>query len=351
MDGIDLGEERWRAVRERRQSAADDFLYAVKTTGIYCHPGCAARQPKRQNVVFFDNAGAARQAGFRPCKRCRPEETPNTLHADLVEHACRKIESETAEPSLAELAADAGMSPHHFQRIFKSHTGISPKKYATALRAKRFHQSLDRNEQVTDALYEAGYSGPARAHAAAAKSMGMTPSSWQKGAPGETIHYAITDSYLGRTIVAETARGICFIAFDDDDGVLLEDLKKRFPKANIAAGDAAFENRLEKVLSVINHPALGSDLPLDIRGTAFQERVWSALRAIPPGTTVSYAELAQAIGQPTASRAVAGACAANKIAVIIPCHRVVRSDGGLSGYRWGPKRKRALLKREGKFET
>jgi AraC family transcriptional regulator of adaptative response/methylated-DNA-[protein]-cysteine methyltransferase len=268
------------------------------------------------------------------------------VHAATVQRACRTIETAELEPNLAELAAEAGMSPSHFQRVFKSHVGLSPKGFAKALRAKRFKTALKGNTHVTGALYEAGFSGPSRAYDSAKESMGMSPTSWRDGAKGETIRYAVANCYLGRVIVAGTARGICAIEFDDQDEPLLEGLRSRFPNATLAPADDSFTAWLRTVLTFVESPQQGLDLPLDIRGTAFQERVWRALRQIAAGTTVSYAELAKKIGQPTATRAVARACAANKIAVAIPCHRVVRTDGTISGYRWGPRRKRMILDRE-----
>lgn len=342
-----LDEKRWQAVLERRRAGAQDgFVYAVTTTGIYCRPGCASRRPKRENVRFFETADAATDAGFRPCRRCHPDQSAARSHGPMIQRACRTIESADLEPTLRELAAEAGLSPYHFQRVFKASVGLSPKGYAKAVRAKRFKNALTGNAQVTGAIYEAGYGAPSRAYETAERRMGMSPARWRDGATGETISYACADCYLGRVVVAGTGRGICAIELGELDEELLEGLRSRFPKATLIAADAAFNHWLETVLSFIENPTAGLELPLDIRGTAFQERVWRALLEIDAGATVSYAELAERIGQPSAARAVATACAANKIAVAIPCHRVVRADGSLSGYRWGTARKKMLLERE-----
>lgn len=349
----ELDDDRCWAVLERRAAPETAFVYAVRTTGIYCRPGCPSRRPKRQNVLFFRTAEAAGGAGFRPCKRCRPEAKAGSRHAGSVARACRRIETEETEPTLAKLAAEAELSPYHFQRVFKAHVGLSPKQFAKAVRSRRLKETLESGARVTDAIYEAGYGGPSRAYEAAERGMGMTPTRWRDGGAGESIWHAVADCSLGRVIVAGTRRGICAIEFGEVDDRLVAGLRKRFPKASLAPADPEFEGWLETVLAFIETPERGLDLPLDIQGTAFQERVWSALRRIPPGTTVSYAELAATIGQPSAARAVARACASNPIAVAIPCHRAIRADGGLSGYRWGASRKRAILAQEAglaKFE-
>lgn len=318
----------------------------VKTTGIYCRPGCPARTPKPENVVLFASTEEARRAGFRPCKRCRPDEAVADPHAAAVERACRRLEQDETEPSLADLAADAGLSPFHFQRVFKGRVGLSPKAYAKAVRTRRLAKSLESAESVTGAIYDAGFAAPSRAYEAADAGLGMTPSTWRKGGRGQTIRYAVARCYLGLLVVAGTERGICTIAFGDNRASLVEVLKERFPEATIRSAGADYAEWLDTVVRFLDRPSGSLTLPLDIQGTAFQRRVWEALQKIEPGTRVSYAELARRIGRPTAVRAVAHACAENKIAIAIPCHRVVRSDGHMAGYRWGTQRKEALLERE-----
>lgn len=338
-------QRRWEAVVDR-SATADDFVYAVTTTGVYCRASCPSRRPKRDNVVFFDGALAAEQGGFRPCKRCRPDRAVVDAHAPVVEGACRALETEEPEPTLERLSRAAGMSPFHFQRVFKRRLGLSPKAYAKAARGTRLARALGARGTVTDAIYDAGFAAPSRAYEAASSRLGMTPGRWRDGAPGEAVRYAIAPCHLGRVLVAGTARGLCTIELGDDPGALLDVLRERFPGAELSPADRAFEGWLELVLRFLETPSEGLQLPLDIQGTAFQERVWRALLRVEPGTTVSYAELARLIGQPGAARAVAGACASNRLAVAVPCHRVVRADGALSGYRWGPERKASLLARE-----
>lgn len=349
MDGTmnPIDQQRWQAVVSRDAGDLAPFVYAVMTTGIYCRPGCAARTPRRENIRFFDDALAAGRAGYRPCKRCRPD-AADQGYAAAIRHAVERIETAETEPALDTLAAEAGLSPSHFQRVFKQLVGVSPKQFAKASRARRLRDSLSRGATVTGAIYDAGYSGPGRAHEAA---LGMAPSRWRAGGAGEDIRYALADCSLGKVMVAGTARGICAIELGDDGETLVDALKTRFPKASLVPADASFDDWLRAVIAVIDDPAKGIDLPLDIRGTAFQHRVWQALRKIPPGTTMSYAELAAAIGRPGAARAVARACASNQIAVAVPCHRVIRADGGRAGYRWGIKRKNALLGREAESEN
>ncbi|MBB4266391.1 bifunctional DNA-binding transcriptional regulator/O6-methylguanine-DNA methyltransferase Ada [Roseospira visakhapatnamensis] len=342
----DEAEELWRAVVERRPLDDRSFFYGVTSTRIVCRPGCPSRRPARANVRFFDTVDAARTAGYRPCKRCRPDEPAGQGVRACLERACHRLATEEEEPSLAALAAEAGLSPAHFQRVFKAGVGVSPKGYARAARATRLKAALNRGERVTDAIYEAGFGGPAPAHAVAREHLGMPPSAWRAGGAGQVIRHAQADSDLGRVLVAATARGLCDIAFGDDDEALRAGLRARFPKATLEPADDSFAEAVAAVLALIEQPARGLDLPLDVQGTLFQRRVWDALRAIPAGETVSYAEVAARIGRPNATRAVAGACAANRLAVAVPCHRVVAADGGLSGYRWGPDRKRALLDRE-----
>ncbi len=339
--------ERWRAVQRRDKEADGKFFYSVRTTGVYCRPSCAARLPRRENVRFHASCATAEQAGFRPCKRCRPNAPALAdRRAAAIAKACRLIESAESLPDLDALAAAAGMSRFHFHRIFKAATGVTPKAYAAAHRAERMREELPRSATVTEAIYDAGYNSSGRFYAAASEILGMTPTDFRAGGKGAAIRFALGQCSLGSILVAATQKGICALLLGDDPDALLRDLQDRFPKAELIGGDRDFERLVAKVVGLVEHPALGLDLPLDLRGTAFQLRVWQALRAIPAGTTASYSEIAQRIGKPNAVRAVAGACAANPVAVAIPCHRVVRNDGALAGYRWGLKRKRALLQRE-----
>lgn len=338
---------RWALVVARDASADGAFVYSVATTGVYCRPACAARTPARRNVRFHPDPAAAEQAGFRPCKRCCPDQPPLAeRHAALVAAACRRIEQAEEALSLGELADGAGLSPHHFHRLFRSITGLTPKGYGDAQRANRVRDALASGAGVTEALYDAGYGSSGRFYAAADATLGMLPSTYRAGGATARIRFGIGSSSLGRVLAAASERGICAILIGDDDDILAEDLRRRFPQAEVTAADPDFAIVLDQVIAMVETPAQGLSLPLDIRGTAFQQRVWQALRAIPAGQTMSYAELANRIGQPEAVRAVAGACAANRIAVAIPCHRVLRSDGAVSGYRWGVERKRALLARE-----
>jgi AraC family transcriptional regulator of adaptative response/methylated-DNA-[protein]-cysteine methyltransferase len=341
----------WSAVASRDRQADGLFWFAVKTTGVYCRPSCGARMPKRENVLFFATPESARAAGFRACKRCRPDQAP-TAHVEVeaVVAAVRAIETAISAgataPPLAALAGRAGYSPHHFHRMFKQATGVTPGRYAAALRAKGAQAALAAEPTVTDAIYAAGYSSPSRFYEGAGARLGMTPDAVRRGASGEVIRFVTGRCTLGLVLVAETARGICAVLLGDDAAALAADLSARFPKASISAGGDAERRQLAEVIAVIEAPSTNPHLPLDVRGTAFQEQVWQALRRIPPGTTTTYAGIAAALGRPSAARAVAGACAANPAAVIIPCHRVVRSGGDLSGYRWGVARKAELLKRE-----
>ena len=341
-------EERWAAVQRRDRDADGVFWYSVRTTGVYCRPSCAARPALRANVAFHDSCGAAEQAGFRACLRCKPGQPPLAeRHAHVVARACRLIDEADAEPNLDRLAEACGMSRFHFHRIFKAHTGITPKAYAAAQRAARAEKSLAQAGTVTDAIYAAGYNSSGRFYAGAEGRLGMTPKAYRAGGSGTVIRFAIGACSLGAILVAATDKGICAILMGDDPEVLARDLQDRFPAAELHGADPDFDSTVAKVVGLIEVPALGLDLPLDVRGTVFQQRVWEALRRIPSGQTVSYAELAAQIGLPSGARAIAGACAANPVAVAIPCHRVVRNDGALSGYRWGVERKRALLEREG----
>jgi AraC family transcriptional regulator of adaptative response/methylated-DNA-[protein]-cysteine methyltransferase len=338
---------RWQAVRDRDAAQDGAFVYAVRTTGVYCRPGCPSRQPKPANVEFFTSPAEAEAAGYRACQRCKPKGAPPAARqAELVAEACRAIEAAEDLPTLDQLAEKAGLSSFHFHRIFKAVTGLTPKDYASAHRGKRMREGLSVADSVTDALYGAGFNSSGRFYAAADKLLGMKPDAYRKGGAKADIRFAIGQCSLGAILVAQSERGICAILMGDDPQDLIRDLEQRFPNASLIGGDRDFEDLVAKVVGFVEAPNLGLDLPLDVRGTAFQERVWQALRDIPVGETVSYSELAEKIGSPNAVRAVAGACAANKIAVAIPCHRVVRQDGDLSGYRWGVERKAELLARE-----
>jgi AraC family transcriptional regulator of adaptative response/methylated-DNA-[protein]-cysteine methyltransferase len=338
---------RWTAVTTRDDAADGTFLYSVRTTGVYCRPSCAARTPNPKNVAFHATAAAARAAGFRPCLRCKPDEPPLAeRHAAIAARACRSIEAAEAEPSLAALAREAGLSPHHFHRLFKAAVGLTPRDYAAAHRAGQVRHNLTRTQTVTEAFHDAGYSSSSRFYEQSDALLGMTPGDYRAGGAGAQIAFAVGQTSLGAILVARSDKGVCAILMGDDPDALLRDLQDRFPKARLTGGDAGFEALVAQVVGLIEAPRLGLDLPLDVRGTAFQRRVWRALQSIPPGRTASYAEIAAVIGAPAAVRAVAGACAANALAVVIPCHRVVRRDGALSGYRWGVERKRALLARE-----
>ena len=340
-------DERWEAVQRRDRDADGAFFYSVLTTGVYCRPSCAARLPRRENVRFHASCEAAERAGFRPCKRCRPNtESLAEQHAAAVAKACRLIETAEEAPSLDELAAATGMSRFYFHRVFKSLTGVTPAAYTAAHRAQRMRDELPRSGSVTEAIYGAGYNSSGRFYAAAADVLGMKPAAFRAGGTGAAIRFAIGQCSLGAVLVAATEKGVCAIALGDEPETLLRDLQDRFPKAQLIGGDKSFEQLVAKVVGFVEAPTLGLDLPLDIRGTAFQQRVWQALREIPAGNTASYTEIARRIRQPRAVRAVAAACAANAIAVAIPCHRVVRNDGALAGYRWGIERKRSLLARE-----
>jgi AraC family transcriptional regulator of adaptative response/methylated-DNA-[protein]-cysteine methyltransferase len=340
-------DERWDAVMRRDRSADGSFYYSVRTTGVYCRPSCASRLALRKNVAFHATREAAEAAGFRACKRCKPDSAGMVAqHAAGVARACRLIETSEIMPNLDALAREAGMSRFHFHRVFKGITGLTPKAYAAARQADRVREELPHSDTVTDAIYGAGFSSNGRFYAKSAEVLGMRPASFRSGAAGETIRFAVGECSLGSILVASTDKGICAIALGEDPDSLLHDLQDRFPRARLIGSDTAFEQLVAKVVGFVEAPGLGLDLPLDVRGTAFQQRVWQALREIPAGRTVSYAQVAHRIGEPGAVRAVAQACGANGLAVAIPCHRVIRNDGGLSGYRWGVERKRALLDRE-----
>jgi len=340
---------RWQAVVSGDASADGTFVYAVKTTGIYCAPSCPSRQPNPENIFYFDNAEAAEQAGFRPCKRCRQGLVSLAqFHAQRVEKACRLLEESNEMLTLNQLAADVGISPYHFHRLFKALTGVTPKKYQQAQRARRVRETLPDSATVTEAIHAAGYPSDGRFYETAGATLGMTPQGFRSGGRDVRVWFAIAESSLGAILVAESQRGICAILLGDDPHALIIELQNSFPQAELLGGDPDFERRIALIVGFVEAPQLGLDLPLDIRGTAFQQRVWQALRDIPPGTTASYGDIARQIGSPKSVRAVAGACAANLLAVAIPCHRVVKTDGNISGYRWGVERKRTLLAREEK---
>jgi len=321
------------------------FVVAVKTTRIYCKPSCPARRPRRENIELMADGAAARAAGYRPCLRCRPDEVGRDRAA--IDRALAILARAETPPALAELAAAVGYAPHHFQRLFTRDVGVSPAAYARALRARRLGDALERSERITDAIYDAGYEAPSRAYADAQDRLGMSPSAWRRGGEGAVIHYAVAESSLGPMLVAATEKGLCRIAFDEDEAAL----RARFPKATILPGDAGFAALVAEVVALVDDPGRATHLPVDVAGTAFQQAVWAALRAIPPGETRSYADIAAAVGKPGAVRAAGSACGGNNLAVLIPCHRVVRSDGGLGGYAYGPARKEALLARESRSRT
>jgi AraC family transcriptional regulator of adaptative response/methylated-DNA-[protein]-cysteine methyltransferase len=342
-----VNDPRWAAVVARDPSADGTFFYSVKTTGVYCRPSCAARLARPENVRFHATCADAERAGFRPCRRCKPDQRPlDEQHAAKVAEICRLLESAETVPHLEELASRAGLSAYHFHRVFKAVTGLTPRAYAAAVRAKRVRDELQRSGTITAAIFDAGYNSNARFYEKSDELLGMTPSNYRAGGANTQIRFAIGECSLGSILVAASERGVCAILFGDDPDALARDLQDRFPRASLIGADREFEQLVAKVVGFVEAPALGLDLPLDVRGTAFQQRVWQALRKIPAGSTVSYADIAKRIGSPSSVRAVARACAANPLAVAIPCHRVLRTDGALSGYRWGVERKRALLERE-----
>ncbi len=338
---------RWAAILARDPRADALFVYGVKTTGVYCRPSSASRMPRPENIEFFDTPAQAEAAGYRASKRSAGDRTQLAAHhAQLVASACRHIEQAETPPNLDALAAQAGLSPFHFHRVFKSVTGLTPKGYASAHRSRKVRDGLKDQHSVTDALYDAGFNSNSRFYESANQLLGMKPSDYRAGGTNSEILFAVGQCSLGAILVAQSVRGVCAILLGDDPDRLVRDLQDQFPKANLVGADQGFEQLVAKVVGFIEAPALGLDLPLDLRGTAFQERVWQALRDIPLGSTVSYAQIAERIGAPKSFRAVAQACGANCLAVAIPCHRVVRSNGDLSGYRWGVERKRQLLARE-----
>ena len=344
---ITENDPRWASVLARDPQPPLQFYYSVKTTGVYCRPSCAARLPKPENVQFHATCEEAEKAGFRPCKRCKPNQaSPVEQHAEKIASACRLIESSETPPSLELLAQHVALSTYHFHRVFKATTGLTPKEYAAAHRKNLVRKTLNKSDTVTDAIYDAGYNSNSRFYETSNQVLGMTPSKYRAGGVQTDIRFAVGECSLGSILVAQSDRGICAILLGDDPDSLARDLQDQFPKANLIGGDAGFERLVAKVVGFVEAPALGLDLPLDVRGTAFQQRVWQSLRKIPAGSTASYTDVAKLIGSPNSVRAVAQACGANALAVAIPCHRVVRNDGALSGYRWGVERKRALLEKE-----
>ena len=345
--GVIEQDPRWGALAARSVAADGSFFYSVRTTGVYCRPSCGARLPRPENVRFHATRDEAERAGFRPCKRCRPDR-PSLAeqHAATVTEICRLIETSSRVPALEALAARAGMSPFHFHRVFKGVTGLTPRAYAAAHRGERVRRELGKAPTVTAAIYDSGYSSNGRFYGESGQMLGMTPTEYRAGGARAEIRFAVGECSLGSILVARSDRGVCAIFLGDDPDALTRELQDRFPRATLIGADPAFEDVLAKVVGLIEAPGTGVDLPLDVRGTAFQQRVWRALREIPAGSTASYREIASRIGAPRAVRAVAHACAVNPVAVAIPCHRVVRSDGGLAGYRWGVERKRELLERE-----
>jgi AraC family transcriptional regulator of adaptative response/methylated-DNA-[protein]-cysteine methyltransferase len=334
-------EAAWAAVMQRDRGSDGQFVTGVLTTGIYCRPSCAARHPRRENVRFFPSGAEAAAFGLRACLRCRPDEV--TREAKAMERALALIEGAEEPPGLAELAAAGGYSPHHFHRLFKRATGVTPAEYGRARRARGLEASLTRNGRVTDAIYDAGYSGPARFYADAKARLGMTPSTWRGGGRGETIRWATAETSLGTMLVAATEKGICRLSFDEGE----DELRRRFPDARIEQGGEGMAELVRRTVEAVEAPERPHELPLDVRGTAFQEAVWRELSRIPPGESLSYAALAARAGKPGAARAAGTACGANGIAILIPCHRARRGDGSAGGFAYGLDRKAKLLEREG----
>jgi len=334
-------DEAWAAFERRDRSQDGRFVGAVRTTGIYCKPSCPARHPKRENVTFYADGAAARAAGYRACLRCKPDEVGRDRIA--IEKAIALIESAEAPPALEEVAAAVGYAPHHFHRLFKRATGVTPAVYARGLRAGRAEQALSEEITVTDAIYAAGYAAPSRFYADSARRLGMTPSAWRDGGKGVTIRWAVAETVLGPMLLGATERGICRLSFDEDGA----ELERRFPNAAIAEDRQGLAELLDRAVAAVDHPERPNDLPLDVRGTAFQEAVWRELGRIPAGETLTYSQLAARAGKPKAVRAAGSACGANQVAVLIPCHRAKRGDGSLGGYAYGLERKAKLLAKEG----
>jgi AraC family transcriptional regulator, regulatory protein of adaptative response / methylated-DNA-[protein]-cysteine methyltransferase len=342
-----IADPRWASVVAKDKNSDGSFFYSVKTTGVFCRPSCAARLARPENVRFYATTEEAERVGFRPCKRCKPTGLSLTeANAAKIAKACRRIETAEEPFSLEELARMAGISPYYFHRTFKAVTGLTPSEYAEAHRSKRIRETLTKDQSITDAIYDAGYSSNSRFYESSDQLLGMTPTSFRSGGKDTVIHFAIGQCSLGSILVAKSDRGVCAVLLGDDPDALARDLQDQFPKAELVGGESGYEELVAKVVGLVENPGAAVDLPLDIQGTVFQKRVWNALRQIPVGSTVSYADIAKQIGMPKGVRAVAQACASNSIAVAIPCHRVVKSDGALSGYRWGVERKQILLNRE-----
>jgi AraC family transcriptional regulator of adaptative response/methylated-DNA-[protein]-cysteine methyltransferase len=338
---------RWVRILRRDPTADGMFWYSVATTGVYCRPSCPSRTANPKNVALYDTLAGARASGFRPCKRCNPDGPSDTAaRAALVTEACRIMEQSETEPSLKELAAKAGLSAGYFHRLFKAITGVTPKAYGLARRSARVRETLADKGTVTEAIYDAGFSSSGRFYDRSTDMLGMTPTRFRTGGINEIIRFAVAESSLGSVLAASSEKGVVAILIGDDPDALLRNLQDRFPRARLVGGEESYEQLVAQVIGFVEAPKLGLNLPLDVRGTAFQQRVWQALRDIPAGETTSYAEIARKIGFPKAVRAVAGACASNPLALAIPCHRVVRTDGSPSGYAWGLERKRLLIERE-----
>lgn len=338
---------RWARVTARDRSADGQFWYSVLTTGVYCRPSCPSRTAKPKNVQLHDSLASAKATGFRSCRRCNPDGPAHHVNnAAIVANACRMIEQSEEQSSLQHLAKAAGLSQGYFHRVFKAATGLTPKGYAAAYRAKKVRERLVSGNSVTEAIYDAGFNSSGRFYEKSTEMLGMTPSRYRAGGPDEEIRFAVGQTCLGAILVASSRKGVAASSLGDDPDGLVQDLQDRFPRARLIGADREYEAVVARVVGLVEAPEVGLNLPLDVRGTAFQQRVWQALREIPAGTTVSYADIARRIGSPNAMRAVAGACAANNLAVAIPCHRVVRQDGAVSGYAWGVDRKQALLEHE-----
>jgi len=350
MQTLTNTEHRWALVQSRNQQADGEFVYAVKSTGIFCRPSCPSRRPRREMVEFYDNPALAQKAGYRACLRCAPSERNSQLAK--IEAACRFIEQNLDSTlSLEQIARHAGLSPFHFQRLFKKRLGISPRQYQQAQRSGKFKQALHKEARITDAIYEAGYGSSSRAYESGSDQLGMTPTAFRRNGQGVNINYTIISSHLGKVLIASTERGLCSVRFGDSEAALLRDLKNDFHAANLQHRDSELKAAVAGVKSLLAGMNITDDMPLDIQGTAFQQRVWNALRQIPLGQTRSYNEIAKSIGQPKAVRAVANACASNPVALVVPCHRVMQANGKLAGYRWGVERKDALLRKEAQKEN
>jgi len=338
---------RWARIVARDRTADGFLWYSVATTGIYCRPSCPSRTANPRNVGLHNTLAEAKATGCRPCKRCNPDGLSlDAEHAVLIAKACRLIEQGDGVSSLTELAGAVELSPGYFHRLFKATTGVTPKAYAAANQASQVREELSRSSTVTEAIYDAGFNSSGRFYEKSTSMLGMTPTRYRAGGAKELIRFAVGECSLGAILVASSEKGVASILIGDDPDALVRDLQDRFPNAELVGGDGAYEQLVARVVGFVEEPGLGLELPLDVRGTAFQQRVWQALRTIPAGTTATYTDIARKIGSPKSVRAVAGACAANAIAVAIPCHRVVRNNGSLSGYRWGVERKRILLGRE-----